>query len=384
MKNNEYIYFINFCLIYLFGRCNSIQSEKNEEFINYLKKNIKILNNSKLLNDVYLYCKELKNYHKANKESHIKQGIIKDINMELSKLKTKNNVNNVNNVNNINNVNNVNNENNENNVKIINQNNKIIKKHPLKASGLIESIINCTLYYYSSDSTVKCTLDIDSNKFLQIMNRANGILLSEYILQLYNNNKIDVNHKNIILLNILKNIAIKLKFLQEKCHFIHGDLHSANIFINISRNNKIDIKFIDFERSTIKFPYETNLLINGVSDELLNSKYQLDLDENNSLKGIDLFHLIENLKSYKLNNKINKNPNLIPYFELINMIGEIYNKKYNQKLIKKYGSVHILTTSSDIYSVLNILVPDNFIKNIDMLLNNNNNHNNNNNNNNNF
>ena len=333
---------------------------KNNIFLNnYLYKNIPILKNINLFNSIIEYCKQLKKYTKTDKESHLRLGIINEINSNLTHIK-----------NNYEKINSINSDSN-----IINKNNKIIKRHELRADGLIEGIINCAVHYYSNDSTVNSNLKISTNNhFYQMMNKANGITLSEFIIELYNS---DIPNKNLFLLDVLKEIALKLDYLQKSCGFIHGDFHSGNIFVNyLDENNSINITFIDFGYTTIQFPNKNNLLISGITEVNLQRRYQLNLEEEPLLKAVDLFHLIQDLKSYELNNNI-----FTPFFDLINKIQNIYFKNFDKKLLKKYKSNHFFTSSTDFYSKKNnnkknsfeILIPENFIQNIDDLLINNNN-----------
>jgi hypothetical protein len=340
----------------------SIFSSENNNFLNYyLYKNIPILKNQYLFNSVLEYCYQLKTYTKSDKESHLRQGIIKKINSELIQLK-----------NNYEKITSINSDKN-----IINAYNKLIKRHELRADGLIEGIINCAVHYYSNDSTVISNLKISTNNhFYQMMNKVNGVILSEFIIQLYNS---DIPNKNLFLLDVLKEIALKLYYLQKSCEFIHGDFHSGNIFVNyLDENNSINITFIDFGYTTIKFPNKNNLLISGITESNLQRRNQLNLDEEPLLKAVDLFHLIQDLNSYELNNNKFKS-----FFELVNKIQNIYFKNFDKKLLKKYKSNHFFTSSNDFYSKKNnnkknsfeILIPENFIQNIDSLLNNKNNSN---------
>jgi hypothetical protein len=328
-----------------------INYNNNNRFLDNLIQNIPILENTNLLESIFEYCNLLHTYHSSNKESYIRFGIIDKINNILKNI--KNNYIKTNSIK-------TNNENND----IIKIENKIIKKHSLKADGLIESIINNIVYYCSSDSTVKSNLSISTNnKFYQIMNYAEGISLGEFIIELYNSN--NIINKDLFLLNILKEVAIKLNYLQNSCGFIHGDLHSGNIFINYSSNNRIDITFIDFGYSTIKFP-NTDFLISGVTDVNLQSKYQFDLNIDEYLKSVDLFHLIENLVSFKLMINETEKYKFKTFFNLINNIRMKYLLDFNIKLFSNYRSIHFIT-SSNIFqdNRFNILMPDEFIELID-------------------
>ena len=341
-------------------------SEGNNNFVNnYLCKNIPILKDKELFDYVLNYCYQLKNYTKSNKDSHLKQGIIKEINSKLTQIK-----------NNYEKINSINSENN-----IINRNNKIIKRHKLSANGLIEGIINCILHYYSDNSTINSNLKISQNNhFYQIMNKANGISLENFIIELYNSNE---NNKDLLFLNVLKAISEKLDYLQNNYNFIHGDFHSGNIFVYLDKNNIIDITFIDFGYTTINFPFKNNLLISGITESNLQRRNELNLKEEPLLKAIDLFHLIQNLKSFELSNKllINKKiyNKLNSFFILINKIQNIYFKNFDKKILTNYKTNHFFTSSNEFFSRINynnnssfeILIPSNFIKKIDTLLNNN-------------
>jgi len=346
--------------------------ENNIFLNNYLYKNIPILKNKDLFKSVIKYCNELKIYTRPDKESHLRLDFIEKINLELIELKKI--------CDKINSIYSVS--------SIIHKRNKIIKRHELRADGLIEGIINCIVHYYSNDSTIKSNLKISKNNhFYQIMNKANGVMLSQFIIDLYNNDRPD---KNLFLLKVLKKIASKLDYLQKSCGFIHGDFHSGNIFVNyLDRNNSINITFIDFGYTTIKFPNRNNLLISGITESNLQRKYQLNLEKEPLLRAIDLFHLIQDLESYKSSINKKEYSKFYLFFDLINKIQNIYFKNFNIEIFNAYKSNHLFTSSDHFFSTKNnnkdssfeILIPENFIQNIDGLLNNNSNSNSNSNNN---
>lgn len=223
---------------------------------------------------------------------------------------------------------------------------KYIKEHMINANGLIESIINITLYLYDNNITVNANLLLSNNKnrLIQEMNISPGKSLGLYITEnIYIDNS---NNKNQYLLYILLIIAQKLKNLQESYGFIHGDFHVNNIYVNII-DNDINIQFIDFGQSMINIPFKNNnyyLLISPI--KLENSSYESDLK-----------HLIDNLDTIKrkhFNNKTNYNiyKNFINFLkksipknkhndyntdEFIQEIQLIINKNIKNEIIKNYN-----------------------------------------------
>ena len=154
-------------------------------------------------------------------------------------------------------------------------------------------------------------MSIVSNRMYHIMNNLKGEGLGVFIIRIYYS---DLPNKNIYLLDLLQKVANILLDLQDKCGFIHGDFHSGNIIIipengindkkkliNIKdlENENYKIVFIDFGNSSVKLPVNNNgrLILSTPSRENIKREKPLDLEEYSSLKGIDLFHLIQNLDS---------------------------------------------------------------------------------------
>jgi hypothetical protein len=192
--------------------------------------------------------------------------------------------------------------NNNNNYKAYKNNitQKYIKEHPIKADGLIESIINCALYYYEDNITVNSILKISNNKtkLLQFMNNVEYMSLADLILQLYDSGD-SVENKDEYLLNLLKLIANKLIILQDKYGFVHGDFHMNNIYISLNGNMVPDnVKFIDFGKSIIRL--SENIIICCPLDEYIgNRSFDLDIRSNNNLRKKDLHQLINDINSIK-------------------------------------------------------------------------------------
>jgi serine/threonine protein kinase len=186
------------------------------------------------------------------------------------------------------------------NNQVFQKNNKYIKSYVTRANGLIESIIHSTLNYYTLNNFttyVNIVNKSNNNRLEEVMNKANGISLENYIINLFNSENSNILNKKNKLLHILKKIAENLYQLQNICGFIHGDLNEQNIFID-----DIDKKvlFIDFGRSTVKIPlYDKQFyILSSPVNENINSKYPLDISLDTRLKGIDLFYLIENYTNH--------------------------------------------------------------------------------------
>jgi len=227
------------------------------------------------------------------------------------------------------------------------KNQKYIKSHTITSEALIEALINCILYYCSDGkSTINSSLyysKSNNNILYQTMNIAQEMSLGDFIKSLYESS-LDIVEKNTYLLKVLKDIARNLLFLQNNCGFIHGDLHSGNIFLKFHPTNDtqpIEITFIDFGYSSIKMPLNNGktLIITTPNESIINEKqYKLilpyDIQSKEYLKGIDMYHLMITLSEPDDNpftecrTFINK---LLKLFENGNV--EIYNILNRENLI---------------------------------------------------
>jgi len=261
----------------------------------------------------------------------------------------------------------------ENKVYLIN--NRIIKKHSINSHSLIETFINCILYYYSSkngyDSIIDSSLHFSRNSFFhQSMSLlSNGIVaLDQFIKNLYENLHYTTERKNNILLLVLKRIAHKLLELQNICCFIHGDFHSGNIFIKYINDDNIIITFIDFGYSSVKLPIENHLILSTPIPENIDRSYPMDISKEEYLKAVDLFNLIENLVSYNLMNSKNYFNNFDQLILFILKIQKLYmtpQYKSNRKdrRLKNFFSSRQKFCSSNIFQNINYkaLYPENFM-----------------------
>lgn len=296
---------------------SNLEDNYREELCNILP----ILNHEGLLGLVIDYCNELKFYEKSNKESHIKTSILNKISEKLKNLRKE-----------------------AINISKKNPSLHIKKIEEINVTGLIEAIIQITIKYYSNNITVALSGLNINNEFMYIsMNKVNEKKnLTEYILNLYNNNEKSIIDKNNDFINILKRIAEKLKFLQDECGFIHGDFHADNILIDKNDN----IIFIDFEYSVIRLPTKNNnqdIILCGTKSVNLERKDIFNIKENPNLKAIDFFHLIIYINNFK-NNKNTYN------YLLEEIMAKIYNVCFNEKInllnfIKYKENPHKFTSS---------------------------------------
>lgn len=252
----------------------------------------------------------------------------------------------------------------------MNINNHLLNKsHDDIVNGLKESIIHIILNYHENNNNYIYTIpklnkvNKKNHKIIERMNYLSDYeTLQDMILKIYNNP--DIVQKNKMLLTILMIIAKKLAVLQEKCGFIHGDLHSKNIMIKYEHD--FDIKFIDFGRSAIQWPLlNDNIVIlhcdiskNINSMKRINNN--LDMIKNPHLKAIDLFHLFNDLYLYETDNFKN-----IPELKyLINdirtkyMIGNVRKKNHHQ-MINLTRTTNFLWLNNFNYE---FLYPENFEK----------------------
>jgi len=258
---------------------------------------------------------------------------------------------------------------NNNNKEFINGNKKYTKRYPIKALALIEGIILVTLNYYQQNfpnTEIIITNSEKKNntkKINFVMNKVQGINLGNYILNLYKT-KNSIKKKETITFSLLQKIAEKLKYLQDNFNFIHGDFHSGNIFIEKNWFG-YNITFIDVEYSTIKLPTKNNktIILTSPLNENMSRKKILNINKNKEpeLKALDLFHLIQDIKSFDNPDRIkniNNKKKIDELKELISKLSKLY--KIPCKLSKKlHNSTRISGFFNDNYSKL---IPENFIK----------------------
>jgi hypothetical protein len=193
------------------------------------------------------------------------------------------------------------------------------------------------------------------------MNKVQGIDLGNYILNLYKKN-ISNKQKETITFSLLQKIAEKLKYLQDNFNFIHGDFHSGNIFIEKNWFG-YNITFIDVEYSTIKLPTKNNIkiILTTPLNENMSRKKILNINEEPNLKALDLFHLIQDIKSFDKSDRIKNiknNKKIDELKELISKLSKLYKRpcKLSSKL---HNSTRISGFFNNNYSKL---IPENFIK----------------------
>jgi len=280
-------------------------------------------------------------------------------------------------------------------------NKKYVKTHSLNAKGLIEAIIQFTLYYY--DPTI-CPQLISMNinnvplslenqytnirkRFKQKMNFYKPdeyISLGKYLYLLFEGKIYKENESNIInndelqfstillesfrnltpeqklekLKVILIKIANKVKKMQQY-GFIHGDFHTGNIYLELD----VNIYFIDFGFSCIKLPlrsFTRSIPVNNnsitsfflcvpVPEYLRLENVQLRYPYYDTWKNIDLFHLIEEMHTLKIQNILFKN------------IIMTIRKNYLANIPKISGSIHSYTCSRNFNTITDFFYPANFI-----------------------
>lgn len=311
-------------------------SDLETKYVEYLYEHIPILKHNNLLINILNYCKECKST-KLGKEYNIKGSSLKIINDILTTFAEVV-------------IDPFNNSKSE----IINTGNKVIKKYKIDALGLIEGIIFATLNYYNQTNNLNVNVNTKNKRIKLIMSKAPGIDLASYIINLYKSNE-TIDEKNNILFNILKEISRKLDYYQKNYGFIHGDFHSENIFVN----NGI-ITFIDFEYSTIRLPSNKNIILTTPVEENISRKNILDLHNENTLKALDLFHLIENLKSFRENDHTkNQFRGHINEFKELNLFIDKLTKLYKNKY--KNGKIHTIRIDPGFFNLsFSYLYPENF------------------------
>lgn len=267
----------------------------------------------------------------------------------------------------------------ENNKKKFSQTNyKYEKIYNIKVLALIEAIILVTLNYYEKKNKNKNIIfpntkieitnlmqNVNTKEIKFVMNKVKDIDLGNYILNLYKRDDIDSYQKETITFNLLQKIAEKLQYLQDNFSFIHGDFHSGNIFVKENNNNDYNINFIDVEYSTIKLPTKKNvnktIILTSPLNENISRKEILNINKEPNLKALDLFHLIQDIKSFDNLNTIKKINNSVKINELKTLITKL-SKLYKRpcKLSSKlHNSTRISGFFNDNYSNL---IPENFIK----------------------
>lgn len=122
----------------------------------------------------------------------------------------------------------------------------------------IESLIQNYLYYLNKKYIAKVyCVGIDINYFFGdiLMENIKYKTLEKYI-ESNEYKKYNVIKKYKILLIILLELGEIIKYYQDKCKFIHGDLKYNNIMVKIDK--KCKIKIIDFGFSSLYIPIENN------------------------------------------------------------------------------------------------------------------------------
>lgn len=339
-------------------------SDLESEYVDYLYEHIPLLEYSMdgtlLLQYILNYCKECEST-KTSKESNIRLSSLAGINLFLKKISGI-----------VKKSNGFNSDNNNEYRIIYNENKKTVtKKNNIDALGLIEGIILCTLNYYKIKNknnnkkfpNINVNISPNKTKLNLKMSIAPGKDLGNTIIDLYKSNKV-IDEKNTELFNILIEISKKLDYLQKNYGFIHGDFHSGNIFVDkkIDEKNgkeKYIITFIDFEYSTIKLPSNKNIILISPVSENISRKYILNLYEEYGLKALDLFHLIEDFKSFKIRKStINKfNGHFDKFNEFINKLNSLYPNKFSN------GKIHISSRSLNFFNEsYSNLYPEDFSK----------------------
>jgi hypothetical protein len=237
--------------------------------------------------------------------------------------------------------------------------NKFLKIHNINALNLIEAILSFTYDYYIKDNKIYETFSMNKTSkkiILEMINLKNkdAISLDDFIKNLY---KSDNSNKNQILLNVLIEIAKKINDLQKKCGFIHGDLHSLNIFL-IPMHNIYSIYLIDFGLSSIILPTKNKdkkIILEMPVNIHLERYSRLDIDKDDRFKCIDLFRLIQYLYSRIL---YNKNSNV----EYSDFITKLYNKTHFNKRIEKSHEYSKTKNFINQINDKNILYPEIFMK----------------------
>lgn len=239
-----------------------------------------------------------------------------------------------------------------------------IKGHPLNAAAIIEAIIEYTLHGYNKLSCpALISMEISNltnnhhntrKRFIQrmeIISNNEYITFGNYIKELFNNLYRTYEQKIEELRNILIAIANKINYLYINYGFIHGDFHSGNIYINPTNG---EVRIIDFGYSCIKLPLNNE----NLSDFLLCvpvSAYKtnnlLKFPYNDSLKKIDLFHLIYELSTSD-----------IPLLNrFINNIFKFSGNKNIKEELNKIKEKHKFICSNKLFEISDFFVPDQFI-----------------------
>lgn len=349
----------------------------NPDYLAQLKEKIPILQNKLLLQLILNYGVEL-----AQNDPNISTTLFK-INKLIYILSTLTEI--PENLYNALNISRPNNSNFKSDTYLNNTNQKYVKTHPLNAAALIEAIIQFTLHYYDHSICPELiSMSINENKFKQKMNYYEPnkyITLGKYLYllferKIYKKNETNELQFSTILLESFRNltseqkleklkvilikIANKVKIMQQY-GFIHGDFHSGNIYLDLEEN----IYFIDFGFSCIKLPLRSFtrnynsitsfFLCVPVSEYLSLENIQLRYPYHNTWKKIDLFHLIEEMNTLKIQNILFKNTIMT------------IRRYYSKNISKLRGSTHSYTCSRNFDTIIDFFYPEEFIEMIKLL-----------------
>ena len=217
--------------------------------------------------------------------------------------------------------------------KLFKLSNKIIKTHSITPDGLIETFINCILYYCSNihniGSVTNSSLQYSTNnKLYQSMNIAEGMDLGSFVIMLYNSD-LEKSEKNKILLSVLQRIATKLQQLQESCGFIHGDLNLGNVFVSFDDKNETippEITFIDYGYSSVRLPINSTetFIISAPTEINIRRGTPFDIKIEPHLKAVDMYHLIDDLSCIDNNGKFIDERSYTSFKKFIKDIKDLY------------------------------------------------------------
>jgi len=312
----------------------------DENFKIYLLSHMPIFNDHILYSLVIKYCLILNKIYTGDIVD-----VLDEINIRLNSIKNK--------------INNKNNKNKMNIKKIITKthpktgedfelyllNTQFIKPHIISPDALIETFINCILYYnsfmHNIESITNSSLKYSTNnKLYQTMNIALGMDLGNFIISLYSKDLL-VSDKNTILLTVLKEIALKLNELQNVCGFIHGDLNIGNVFVYYDYENEDalpKITFIDYGFSSVRLSLKNGiyLIVTSPTEINIGRNSPFDIIKEPHLRAADMYHLIDDLSLIEYNENIFDNHNNWRTFNtFINGIINLYGETLiNKRIIK--------------------------------------------------
>jgi len=343
-------------------------------FMDEIIKIIPFMNDEILQNLIINYCNKY-TYGKKTSYYNIRDNFLSPIKKRLSELLNTTTISNKINSHIKNKTISIEGFNNNSVVYGINNNNIVIKSHVISSKNFIETLLHTILYIYNKENIVEI-LKVGfskNNKLYQIMHKIdNGVQLSKYIEYLYGTTteeNIYKGNKNELMFKVFQKVAFTLMQLQNQCSFIHGDLHSANLYVsfydieegNIYDLNNIYIQFIDFGYSVVRLPedFGNNILLSSVHD--INFGKILDIEKDETLKALDLFHLFNSLSDIDENNYNNRYDE---FRQLIKNIIDLYMTHKNKTNMSRYNSPHQFTKSKNYNTIenLSILYPHNFIK----------------------